>query len=375
MPFGSGLLVTFRPERPGPDTVSLVIKTVPKRQGGLGLVAALAAGLVLTAVLGSYSADFRAYAPRLVIQFLGFAALVGLGYKLLVGSVVRKASGTVSFFSPTRTLSQQGLRALFPWTERELPREAVVVLDTVRVLSPTARSKDPARSPTVHWRLWCMAPEGKEAHGVNPTHGTFHSPDAAPMPPGAVLLGSALENPIFRRLAEMLVEDAGCTAYDATGAQVDRIDTRPSLRTVTIAAQTTYVIPMRSWPIRIVLTMVAVVVAGLVSVLTLNPYLFAYLVALTLIFVSTRQVLVCDAAGLHLHYSYFFGLWRRGDHRRRWDDITTAQIDHAPNGALVLAVRCADGDDWKIMLPSHEVGRRLEEEIRRPPLRRDEAPR
>jgi hypothetical protein len=369
---GSALTSTFRTERPRPDTVTLVVTTVPNRQGDLGLFAVLAAGLCLTAVLGSYNDDIRAAAMPVLIAVLGMGVLGGLALKFFVAWAARKTSGTVSWCSSTRSLSQQGLQALFPWSERGIPVEAVIVLDAVSVLRPTASSRHDPVHTSVHVRLWCVPADGRtpeqlgqcvEALRDTLRRETFQSLASAPLPAGAIPIGTALENPVFRRLAKMLAEHGGCTAYDATGAQVERIEAQSALRSVAIPAPRTHVIPTTSLPVRILFTLMAIVVAGVVALFSLNPYLFVYLVLLVITAVSARQVLVCDAAGLHLHYSYLLGLWRRGHDDRRWDEITAIQIENV-SGFIALAIRRADGNDWKIIVPSERIGRRLEEQFK-----------
>lgn len=352
----------FRVERSVNDDVALVVKTAPAGLGELGLFVILVSGLFLTAVLGSFNPQVRAAAGPVLTTLVGALLAGGVALKMFAAWAARKTSGRLTISPRARTMSEEGLKALFPWQQFQLPDDAVVVLDAVEIRRAIV-AKDSRRQSDVCVRLWCMPADGRsdeqvtstiEAHRQAVSATFFRSLADVPMPPGGVLVASAFENPIFRRLGVLLAELGICQAYDATGARAERLADAPR-KTAVIGAPQRFSIPTVSIPIKILAVVMGTVVATFIALLSLNPFIFVYIVLLITMALSTRQVLVCDDEGLRLHYSYFFGLWRRGHDSRRWDEVNKIQTEKMSDGVPGVAIRRVDGSDWKIIAPSQRA--------------------
>ncbi len=371
MAFGSSLKSDFRVARSVDGDVTIAVKTVPAGGGDWGLFPALAAGLFLTAILGSGNADIRSSAGPVVIVLLMVFALAGLGFKVLTVWAARKTSGIVTYSPRTRTLSESGLDALFPLRTVQLPLDGILVLDAVKIRRRGAKLDDSTHDSVVV-RLSSVPAAGRspdqmaqlvEAHRQKTSDIWFSSLDQAPLPEGASLLGTAFENPIFRRVAAVLAESGAGTAYDTTGLATAVLTETPR-KSAPIGAAVKFSVPTVSLPIKMLATVMGIAVSGFIALISLNLYLFVYVLLLLVFALSTRQILVCDDDGLHLQYRYFMGLWRRGQDHRRWDEITAIQMERSANGFLALAIRRADGVNWAIVLPNERTGRHIEQQIK-----------
>ena len=361
----------FRVDRSVDGDVTLIVKTFPAGHGDWGLFVALAAGLYLTAVLGSFNPNVRSAGQPVLLALLGVLVLGGLAFKIFVAWAARKTSGSVTISPRTRTMSHQGLQALFPWQQFQLPSDAGLVLDAVTIRRTVGSSAE-GRHLVVLVRLWSMPAVGRSAaqmaaaiedHRQRASASTFPSLAEAPLPEGAVLLASAFENPIVRRLGALVAELGLCLAYDATGARTEKLG-ETTRKTAVIGAPQTMSIPTVSVPIKILAMMMGLVIATFIALFSLNPYIFVYLILLIVMALSTRQVLVCDDEGLRLHYAYFMGLWRRGQDARRWDEVSAIQIESISGSQRVVAIRRVDGRDWKVVAPTNRAALALEAKLK-----------